>query len=189
MENIFALIGLGNPGKKYENTRHNVGFDTIDLLAAQYGINVAKIKHKALVGEGIIQGERVILAKPQTFMNASGESVREIIEWYKMPLSNVILIYDDVDLQPGSIRIRAQGSAGTHNGMKSVLYHVQSENFPRIRIGIGRPPEGWDMADFVLSRFSDEERKIINESISKAADAAVVIMKAGANTAMNKFNS
>ena len=188
MDKIFVVIGLGNPGSKYQNTRHNVGFETIDLLASQHKIKVTKLKHKALSGDGEIGGERVILVKPQTFMNLSGESVREIIEWYKVPLSNMILLYDDVDLAVGKIRIRPKGSSGTHNGMRSILYHVQSEDFPRIRIGIGRPPEGWELADFVLSKFMTEEQKIIKESVENAAAAVVAIINSNAETAMNKFN-
>ena len=188
MENLYIVIGLGNPGTKYENTRHNVGFNTIDLLSSKYGIKVSKLKHKALHGEGKIEGERVILVKPQTFMNLSGESVREIIEWYKVPLKNMILIVDDIDLAVGKVRIRSKGSAGTHNGMRSILYHIQSEDFPRIRIGIGRPPEGWDLADFVLSRFTEEERKEVNESITNAATAVTSIISTDVESTMNKYN-
>ncbi|MCX8129846.1 MAG: aminoacyl-tRNA hydrolase [Clostridia bacterium] len=188
MENIFIVVGLGNPGNKYDNTRHNVGFDTIDYLSAKHGIRITKLKHKALSGDGTISGQRVILVKPQTYMNLSGESVREIIEWYKIPLSNIILIYDDIDLAVGKIRVRPKGSSGTHNGMRSILYHVQSEEFPRIRIGIGRPPEGWALADFVLSKFNEQDRKLINASITNAADAVEAIIKSGVEAAMNKFN-
>lgn len=188
MDNQYIIIGLGNPGSKYENTRHNVGFNTIDMLSSKHGIKVSKLKHKALIGDGVIEGERVVLVKPQTFMNLSGESVRDIIDWYKVPLKNTILIYDDVDLAIGKIRLRSKGSSGTHNGMRSVLYHIQSEDFPRIRIGIGRPPEGWDLADFVLGRFNDDDRKSVNESIEKAADAVSLIVKAGVEAAMNSYN-
>lgn len=188
MENLFIVVGLGNPGTKYDNTRHNVGFDTIESLASQYGIKVNKLKHKALSGDGVISGTRVILVKPQTFMNLSGESVRELAEWYKVPTPKIILIYDDVDLAVGKIRIRSKGSSGTHNGMKSILYHLQSEDFPRVRIGIGRPPEGWDLADFVLSKFGTEEKKVVNESINKAKEAVVEIIQSGAEAAMNKYN-
>lgn len=182
------IIGLGNPGAKYENTRHNVGFETIDYISNQFGIKVSKLKHKALIGDGNIQGDRVILVKPQTYMNLSGESVREIVEWYKVPMNSIILIYDDVDLKFGSIRVRPKGSSGTHNGMKSVIYQIQSDEFPRVRIGVGRPPEGWDLADFVLSKFNNEDKKTINESLRNAAEAAVTIIKAGAEAAMNKYN-
>lgn len=189
MDGLFIIVGLGNPGNRYDNTRHNVGFDTVDFLADKYGIKISRLKHKAVCGEGEIEGVKAVLAKPQTYMNLSGESVRDMVEWYKIPLNNVILVYDDIDLQLGKIRVRPRGSSGTHNGMRSVLYHLQSEDFPRVRIGIGRPPEGWELADYVLSRFSDEERKIINESIAQAADAVVSIIKSGVEIAMSRFNS
>jgi peptidyl-tRNA hydrolase, PTH1 family len=188
LDNLYIVIGLGNPGGRYDNTRHNVGFDAVDFLAAKHGIKITKLKHKALSGDGNISGHRVILVKPQTFMNLSGESVREIIEFYKVPLNNVIIIYDDVDLDLGKIRVRPKGSSGTHNGMRSILYHVQSEDFPRIRIGIGRPPEGWALADFVLSKFNEQDRKLIGESVKNAAEAVETIVKTDVNTAMNKYN-
>jgi peptidyl-tRNA hydrolase, PTH1 family len=188
LDSLYLIIGLGNPGSKYENTRHNVGFDTIDYISGQFGIKVSKSKHKALIGDGNIHGEKVILVKPQTYMNLSGESVRELVEWYKVPMNNIILIYDDIDLAMGSIRVRPKGSSGTHNGMKSVIYQVQSDDFPRVRIGIGRPPEGWDLADYVLSKFNSEDRKIINESVKGAAEAVAAIIKTGVETAMNKYN-
>jgi PTH1 family peptidyl-tRNA hydrolase len=188
LDNLFIIIGLGNPGRQYENTHHNVGFDTVDILSGKFGIKIAKLKHKALIGDGLIQGKRVLLVKPQTYMNLSGESVREVVEWYNIPLKNIIIIYDDVDLPLGRIRIRPKGSSGTHNGMKSIIYQLQSDEFPRIRIGIGKPPENWDMADYVLSRFDAEERKIIDQSISKAAEAAVEIINSGIEKAMNMYN-
>ncbi|RCX18424.1 peptidyl-tRNA hydrolase [Anaerobacterium chartisolvens] len=188
MDRLFIVVGLGNPGKKYDNTRHNVGFDTLDLLGARHCIKISKLKFKALIGEGSIDGQRVILAKPQTFMNLSGESVRDIADWYKVPLSDVIIIYDDIDLDTGKLRIRSKGSAGTHNGMRSILYHIQSENFPRIRIGIGRPPEGWDLADYVLSRFKEDERRAVNTSIDLAVEAVSSIISGGIETTMSKYN-
>lgn len=188
MDNLFIVIGLGNPGTRFENTRHNVGFDTVDLLASKYNIRLSRVKFKAVIGDGSINGQRALLVKPQTYMNASGESVREIIEWYKVSMNNIILIYDDIDLPSGKIRIRPKGSAGTHNGMRSVIYQIQSDQFPRIRIGIGKPPQGWDLADFVLSRFDEQERKLINESVAKAAEAVVEIMETGVEAAMSKFN-
>ncbi|MCX7711974.1 MAG: aminoacyl-tRNA hydrolase [Clostridia bacterium] len=188
MDDLFLVVGLGNPGNRYDNTKHNVGFETIDLLAEKHNIRVSKLKHKALYGDGTIEGKKVILAKPQTFMNLSGESVREMADWYKLPMKNIILIYDDIDLQLGKIRVRPKGSAGTHNGMRSILYQLQSEDFPRIRIGIGRPPEGWDLADYVLSKFNADERKTISESVVQAAEAVSVIIKSGAEAAMNKCN-
>lgn len=188
MEDIFLIAGLGNPGKKYENTRHNVGFDTIDHLSHKHGIKVSKIGFKAVYGEGEIEGKRIILLKPQTFMNLSGESIREIVEWYKISPERVIIIYDDIDLEPGKIRVRPKGSSGTHNGMKSIIYQLQEDNFPRVRIGIGRAPEKWDLADYVLSKFSKEDREIIDQSIEKAAEAAIMVTNSGLNKAMNSYN-
>lgn len=189
MEKLFVIAGLGNPGGKYENTRHNVGFDAIDILSAEYGIKVSRLKHKALTGEGEIKGSRVLLVKPQTFMNLSGESIREIVAWYKIPMQSLILIYDDIDLPIGKIRVRYKGSSGTHNGMKSIIYQLQSDDFPRIRIGIDKAPPGWDLADYVLSRFSQDERKIVNNSIIKSAEAAAAIVTSGVEAAMNMYNT
>jgi PTH1 family peptidyl-tRNA hydrolase len=189
IEDLFLLVGLGNPGLKYKNTRHNVGFDTIDLLAKNNNIKVSRLKFKAYNGEGRIKGHKVILAKPQTFMNLSGESVRELAAWYKMDINNIILIYDDVDIPLGKIKIRPGGSSGTHNGMKSVIYHLQREDFPRIRIGIGDVPEGWDIADYVLSKFSKEEREVIDDSIARAVHAADMIINSGIEAAMNTYNA
>lgn len=188
MEDLFIIAGLGNPGSRYENTRHNVGFDTVDYLSAKYGIKVSKLKHKALQGEGSIEGKRVILVKPQTFMNLSGESIREIIEWYKTPVNNLIIVYDDIDLPVGRIRVRPKGSSGSHNGMKSVIYQIQDDSFPRVRIGIDKQPEGWDLADYVLSKFNSDERKLINDSIVNAAEAVTAIVKSGVEAAMSKYN-
>lgn len=188
MDDLFAIVGLGNPGAKYDNTRHNVGFDAIDLLSTRFGIKVSKVKHKALVGEGRIKDMKVVLVKPQTYMNLSGESVRELVEWFKVPMERLIVIYDDVDLPAGKIRIRPGGSSGTHNGMKSVIYQLQQDSFPRIRIGIDKAPEGWELADFVLSKFNTDDRILINESIKKAADAAEIIVTQGVLAAMNLYN-
>jgi len=188
LENLYIIAGLGNPGIKYKDTRHNVGFLVIDALSEKYSINVMQLKHKAIVGSGAIDGTRVLLVKPQTYMNNSGESIRDIVEWYKVPLEHIILIYDDVDLPTGKLRIRPKGSSGTHNGMKSVIYHLQSDNFPRIRVGIGSTPEGWDIADYVLGRFSEEEKKLIFEGVVKAAEAVKVIITSGTDIAMREFN-
>lgn len=188
MEDLTIIAGLGNPGKKYDNTRHNVGFIAIDILSAKYGIKVNRLKHKALIGDGIVKGKRVLLVKPQTFMNLSGESIYEIVEWYKLPLEKLIVIYDDADLPAGSLRIRPKGSSGTHNGMKSIIYQLQSDEFPRIRIGIGKAPEGWDLADYVLSKISADDGKAIGQSIEKATDAAAAIVDLGIEAAMNLYN-
>ena len=188
MGDVYLFVGLGNPGTKFENTRHNVGFDTIDYISAKYNIKLSKIGFKALYGEGEIDGVRTILVKPQTFMNLSGESVREIVDWYKLPIQRLIVIYDDIDLEPGKIRVRPKGSSGTHNGMKSIIYQLQDDIFPRVRIGIGRAPEKWDLADYVLSKFSKEDRQVIDQSIEKAAQAAIMIAQSGPEKAMNNFN-
>jgi PTH1 family peptidyl-tRNA hydrolase len=188
LEKLTIIVGLGNPGRKYESTRHNVGFMTVDLIAQKFGIKVNRLKHRALTGEGRIDGERVLLAKPQTFMNLSGESVREIVEYYKVPVENLIVIYDDADLQAGVLRIRPKGSSGTHNGMKSVIYHLRSDSFPRIRIGIGRAPEGWDLADYVLGEFGGNEAEKVAACIRRAAEAAAVIVTDSVEKAMSRYN-
>ncbi len=184
---MIVIVGLGNPGRQYEQTRHNVGFTTLDLLAQRHGIKVNKIKHKALVGEGSLSGQKVLLVKPQTYMNLSGESIREILAYYKIPAENLMVIYDDVDTPFGGIRIRKQGSAGTHNGMKSIIYQIQDQDFPRIRIGIGAQ-ENMDMASFVLSGFNKDEKGKIEEAITLAADAVETIISSGIDIAMNKYN-
>ncbi len=185
---MFVVIGLGNPGKDYTNTRHNVGFDTINLLAQRNNITLNKIKFKAVCGEGHMGNEKVILAKPQTFMNNSGISVREIIQFYKVPIHNIIVIVDDIDIEFASLKIKMKGSAGTHNGLKSIIYHIQSDEFPRVKIGIGKKHENQDLADFVLSRFSKEERIDIDSSILTAAEAVETIIGEDINKAMNKYN-
>lgn len=185
---MIVLAGLGNMGPKYERTRHNVGFDTIDFLAAQYRISNFKMKHKSLVAEGVIQGQKTLLVKPQTYMNNSGEAIREILDYYKVPPENLVVIYDDTDIDVGRLRIRAKGSAGTHNGMRSILSHIKTEDFPRIRVGIGKAPERMDLADYVLSRFTDDERKLVNSAIENASLAAVTIICASVDVAMGKYN-
>jgi len=186
---MYVIVGLGNPGSKYAGTRHNIGFEVINYLSALYKININKVKFKAILGEGIIQGEKVILVKPQTYMNLSGESVRDIKEWYKIPNENIIIIYDDISLETGKLRIRAKGSAGGHNGIKSIIYQLNSDVFPRIKIGVGQPSHAdYDLADYVLGRFEKEEQEVITEAVKKAADAVAVILSAGINHAMNKFN-
>jgi len=186
---MFVIAGLGNPGAQYERTRHNVGFDTIDFFAAEYRITLNRVRHKGLVGEGVVQGNRVILVKPQTFMNLSGESLQEVLHFYKVPPANLIVVYDDIDLAVGKVRIRPRGSAGTHNGMRSILGRIGTEEFPRVRIGVGRPPAGWQLADFVLSRFSGEERTAINDAIARASTALAAVMQSGAEAAMSRYNA
>ena len=186
---MYIIVGIGNPGKKYESTRHNIGFIAIDYMSALFDIKVNKIKHKALIGEGKIEGERVMLVKPQTFVNLSGESVREIADYYKVPTENVIIIYDDISLEPGSVRIRKKGSDGGHNGIKSIIYQLQSDTFPRIKLGVGAKPPGYDLADWVLAKFTDSDIKVMSKSVEAAAAAVPEIIKNGAESAMNKFNS
>lgn len=185
---MFAVVGLGNPGKDYSNTRHNVGFDTINLLANRNNIIINKIKYKSIYGEGYIGGKKVILMKPQTYMNNSGMALLDLCNFYKLPLENVIVAVDDIDIEFGTIRIRKQGSAGSHNGLKSIIYHLQSEDFPRVKIGIGNKREGQDLADFVLSRFNKDERMDIDSAIEKAALAIETIIAYDIDRAMNEFN-
>ena len=159
---MFLIVGLGNPGRKYEKTRHNIGFDTVDVIADRYGISIREKKYKALVGTGVIEGTKVLLAKPQTYMNLSGESVAEIVNFYKLdPESEMLVIFDDISLAPGNLRVRKKGSAGGHNGIKSIIAYLQTQNFMRIKIGVGEKPKGWDLADYVLGHFSKEEREIM----------------------------
>ena len=187
---MILIVGLGNPGKQYEHTRHNVGFDVIDVMADKYNISVTEKKHKALCGKGIIEGQKVVLAKPQTFMNLSGESVAELLNFYKSdPETELIVIFDDFSLAPGNIRVRKKGSAGGHNGIKSIISSVGTSNFMRIKVGVGEKPQGWDLADHVLGRFSGEDRARVEEAIRDAEDAAVLMIQGEADKAMNDFNA
>lgn len=186
---MFIIVGLGNPGKKYENTRHNVGFDAVDELADHYGIPSAGVSHKAMYGKGIIEGQKVILAKPLTYMNLSGESVRALVDYYKIdPESELLVIYDDISLQPGKIRIRKKGSAGGHNGIKSIIACLGTQNFQRIRIGVGEKPEKWDLADYVLGTFSRDDRVLVEDAIGHTVKAAAMIVQGQTDAAMNQFN-
>ncbi len=185
---MYAIVGLGNPEKQYDKTRHNIGFDVIDELADQMGIDVTTKRHKALVGQGMIGHEKVILVKPQTYMNLSGESVRAVCDFYKLnPEEDIIVVYDDVSLEVGNIRIRAKGSAGGHNGIKSIIAHTGTQTFKRIKVGVGSDVHG-DMVKHVLGKFGSNERKIVDEAVVKAAAAIEVIILEDTNTAMNKFN-
>ncbi|MCI5996304.1 MAG: aminoacyl-tRNA hydrolase [Blautia sp.] len=186
---MYIIVGLGNPGKQYAHTRHNVGFDTIDILAERYRISVDTKKHKALYGKGMIEGRKVILAKPQTFMNLSGESVRELIDFYKIDeAKELIVIYDDISLEPGQLRLRAKGSAGGHNGIKNIIAHLGGQEFGRVKVGIGEKPKGYDLADYVLGHFSKEERQKMDASLERAADAVVRILVDDMASAMNEYN-
>lgn len=182
------IAGLGNPTKQYEGTRHNVGFSVIYRLADKYNIKMNIARHKALIGTGVIAGEKVMLVMPQTYMNLSGEAVGEIMRYYKAEPSDLIITYDDIDLDVGKLRIRAKGSAGGHNGMKSIIAHVGSEEFDRVRVGIGHKPPGFDLADYVLSRFGKDELPLIRDAVDKAADAMEVIIRSGIEAAMNMYN-
>jgi len=184
---MYIIVGLGNPGKEYEKTRHNSGFMVIDELAKYMGIEVNKKKFKAEIGEGIIKGEKVILVKPQTYMNNSGESIIELVKYYKIDLDRLVVIYDDIDLDVGRIRIRKSGSAGTHNGMRSIVNYLDNTAFPRIRVGIGKNQVG-DLVNHVLGKFKGDELEIISDSIIKASEAARIIVSDGIDTAMNKMN-
>ncbi len=186
---MYIIAGLGNPGKKYVGTRHNMGFEALDAVAAKYDIAIKKAKFNALYGEGTIEGEKVVLVKPQTFMNLSGESIREFKSWYKTDDSKIIIIYDDVSLPVGKMRIRPKGSAGGHNGMKSIIYQLGSENFPRIKIGVGSPDNpDYDLADYVLGKFTKAEVKELIRKAIDAADAVGEIIKNGIEKAMTKYN-
>lgn len=186
---MYIIVGLGNPGKKYENTRHNVGFVCIDMLAEEYNISVLECKHKAMIGKGYINGTKVVLVKPQTFMNLSGESVRSVLDFYKTdPENELIVIYDDISLAPGALRIRKKGSAGGHNGIKSILQHLDNDIFKRIKIGVGEKPAGYDLADYVLGHFTPAESKEVNEACKKATDAVTLLIQEKTDEAMNKYN-
>ena len=190
---MYVIVGLGNPGDKYARTRHNVGFDVVELLAGRLGLSFNKLKCKAKLAEGRIGSERVVLAQPQTFMNLSGESVVELMNWYKAEPEHLIVVYDDVDLPEGRLRFRPSGSAGTHNGMRNIIYLLGKENFPRVRVGIGRPAEGWDMKDWVLATYNTPElRKTMFDAYLNAADAVATLIGDGADACrqfVSKCNS
>lgn len=187
---MYIIAGLGNPGSQYEMTRHNIGFHAIDYIADKKNVRVNKLKFKALYGETRIGEDKVLLVKPQTYMNLSGESIRDFCSFYKLPPQNIIIINDDISLAPGRLRIRAKGSAGGHNGLKSIIYQLNSEDFPRIKIGVGAPNiEGYDLADYVLGRFSKEEIPVFEKTIIHAAEACDEIIRNGVQSAMNKYNN
>lgn len=185
---MYLIVGLGNPEKDYSNTRHNMGFSTINKLAKQYEIEINKTKFKGLYGMGIIEGEKVILLKPQTFMNLSGESIKEIIQFYKIGIEQLIAIYDDIDIEPGIIKIRKAGGAGTHNGMKSVVKELNTQNFKRIRVGIGMPKEKENLIQYVLGAIPEEDKEKLDKATDLAKEAMIEIIKNGIDRAMNKFN-
>lgn len=182
------IVGLGNPGMKYAATRHNIGFEAIDSIAEYYHISINKNKFKAEIGEGSIGGEKVVLMKPQTYMNLSGEAISACRAWYKIEPQDIIIIYDDVTLEVGQLRIRKTGSAGGHNGIKSIIQHLGCETFPRIKVGVGEKPPGWDLADHVLGRFSEEEMKVLCPRLKDVSDAVEMIIKKDVDAAMNNYN-
>ncbi len=186
---MIVIAGLGNPGKEYAGTRHNTGFMVVDALAAKYGIDIAEKKHKGLIGKGIIEGRKVVLVKPQTYMNLSGECLREVTDYYKPDIeTEVIVVYDDITLDVGSIRVRKKGSAGGHNGMKSIISCLGSEEFMRVRVGIGEKPPKMDLADWVLGHFPISEKEALSEGVKSAVDAALMLLTQNADEAMNKYN-
>ncbi len=186
---MFVIAGLGNPTSQYEGTRHNVGFDVIDVLADQYNISVTERKSRALCGKGIIAGQKVLLVKPQTYMNLSGESIRAIADFYKIDIEEEFLvIFDDVSLDVGQLRIRKKGSAGGHNGIKSIISHLGTSNFMRIKVGVGEKPKEYDLADYVLGRFTKEEKEIMKEGYKCAAKAVELMVQGDVEAAMNAYN-
>lgn len=186
---MYIIVGLGNPGKDYQNTRHNIGFDVIDTLADMAGISVIEKKHKAIIGKGVIDGQKVILVKPQTYMNLSGESVREVIDYYKVDEEEeLIVISDDISLDVGMLRVRKKGSAGGHNGLKNIIQHLGHDTFMRIKMGVGEKPKGYDLADYVLGHFTQDERKTMDAAAKSATEAIRMMMAGDVDKAMNMFN-
>lgn len=185
---MFLIVGLGNPENDYANTRHNMGFNVINKLSEKYGIEVNKSKFKGLFGNGVVNGEKIILLKPQTFMNLSGESVKEVMDFYKITSDEIIVVYDDIDLDPGCIRIRKNGGPGTHNGMKSVVHFVGNHDFARVRVGIGKPVDHEDLIEYVIGVIPDSAKEELEKGVKLAVDAVDVIIKQNIDVAMNKFN-
>ena len=186
---MYVIVGLGNPGREYQNTRHNIGFDVIETLADVAGISVMERKHKAIIGKGVLDGQRVILVKPQTYMNLSGESVRDVIDYYKLDATqDLIVISDDTSLDVGNIRVRKKGSAGGHNGLKNIIAHLGHDTFMRVKMGVGEKPKGYDLADYVLGHFTGDERKVMDEAAKTAVEAIRMMMSGEIDRAMNQFN-
>lgn len=185
---MYLIVGLGNPEEDYSNTRHNMGFDTINKLAKEYNIEINKKKFKGLYGTGLIENQKVILLKPQTFMNLSGESIREAMTFYKITEENLIVIYDDIDIEPGKIKVRKTGGPGTHNGMKSVIANLNKKEFARVRIGIGKPERKGMLIEYVIGSIPSKDKEVLDIATNKGKDAVVEILKDGIDIAMNKFN-
>lgn len=187
-QDFFVIAGLGNPGPKYEGTKHNVGFDVVERLGRKYNIEINKFKHKALVGDGKIEDRRVLLVKPQTFMNLSGESIREIVNFYKVPQDQFVVIYDDTSLPVSGVRIREKGSHGGHNGIRNIIAQMGTDEFYRIKVGVGEKPNGWDLADYVLAKFDKDDLPMIEQGTDKAVKAVELILSRGIMDAMNQTN-
>ncbi len=186
---MYLIVGLGNPGAKYAHTRHNAGFDVLDRLSRRLGVSIAREKEEALVGECFVGGRKVILALPQTFMNLSGTAVSALVRWYKIPPENLMVVYDDIDLDQGAIRIRKSGGPGTHNGMRSIVGLLGYENFPRLRVGVGERREGYELADWVLGHYIGPEQETADQAFELAADAIVDFIENGIESAMCKYNT
>ncbi|MCL2565234.1 MAG: aminoacyl-tRNA hydrolase [Defluviitaleaceae bacterium] len=185
---MLIIAGLGNPEKDYRNTRHNIGFETLNKFVYDHNLAFNKAKFRSHIAEGVVFGKKILLLKPQTYMNLSGEAIRDALIFYKLEPENLIVIYDDIALDVGEVRIRKQGSAGSHNGMKSIVYQLECDVFTRIRVGIGAKPPGYTLSNYVLSRFSKNETEAMIEGVTKATDALEIILKDSVDTAMNKFN-
>ncbi|MCC8066318.1 MAG: aminoacyl-tRNA hydrolase [Clostridiales bacterium] len=187
---MYIIAGLGNPGRQYVRTRHNAGYEAIDRLADKYGIRIETEKFKALCGSGVIEGQKVLLLKPLTFMNLSGESIRAACDFYKIdPTEGLTVLCDDINLAPGQLRVRAKGSAGGHNGIRNIIAQLGTQEFARVRIGVGEKPDGYDLADYVLGHFSQEEWETMADAFSHAAEAAAMLMTEDVQTVMNRFNA
>ncbi len=185
---MYLIVGLGNPEEEYKRTRHNMGFDVVNEIASRYMVFLERKKFDAIYGEAIIEGQKVMLIKPQTYMNLSGVAVKQFVDFYKVPVEQVIIIYDDMDIEKGTMKIRKKGGAGSHNGMKSVISQIGSEGFPRIRIGIGAPLHPHDRINYVLEKLSKEEYTILEQGIQKASMAIIDMLKSGIDHAMNQYN-
>lgn len=186
---MYLIVGLGNPGTQYKGTRHNTGFMVLDALAEKHHISVEMKKHKGLEGKGMIGGEKVILLKPQTYMNLSGESVREAIDFYKIDPENVLVIFDDISLKPGQLRLRGKGSAGGHNGIKNIILHLKTQDFPRVKVGVGEKPPRMDLVDHVLGHFQGEDKAAMEAVLPDAVAAVETFLSDGLDVAMNRYNS
>ena len=187
-DNTFLIVGLGNPGKNYIGTRHNVGYGVIDILAEKYSINMKKEKFKSFYGQINMFGKKCIFLKPLTYMNLSGEAVIDAVNYFKIKPENIIVVVDDIDIPFGTVRIKKKGSAGTHNGLRSIIYHLETENFPRVKISVGKCPDYMDLKDFVLSKFLPSEEKILKKELEISADAVEEIIKNDVDKTMYKFN-